>query len=71
MDLAELIISQDEGSAFDQPCHWGNRVGNLSVYCHNKKWLGAPRKCRCTWYTGGEVRDEDCQGYKANNRRIK
>jgi len=28
--------------------------------------LDGPRKCRRTWYTGGEVRDQDCEGYEAN-----
>ena len=62
INLVELI---GEESAFDQPCIFGNRVENHAVYCH----LGnpnAPRKCRRTWYTGGEIKDEDCPFYKPN-----
>jgi hypothetical protein len=36
------------------------------VYCHNQTWKDAPRKCRRTWYTGGEINDEDCPGYEPN-----
>lgn len=56
----------DEEQAFDQPCIYGNRVGCYAVYCHNDEWEDGPGKCRRTWYTGGEERDEDCPGFKAN-----
>lgn len=65
VNLVELFCD-DEDSVFDQPCVYGNRVDGHAVYCHNEKWLYAPRKCRRTWYTGGETRDEDCEGYKPN-----
>lgn len=64
-NLVELIADEDE-CAWDQPCAFGNRVDGHAVYCHNDKWLYAPRKCRRTWYTGGEVKDEDCRGFKPN-----
>lgn len=51
---------------FDQACAFGERVGGHAVYCTNDAWTEGPRKCRRTWYTGGEVRDEDCEGFKAN-----
>lgn len=63
MNLVEMFA---EESAFDQPCKFGNRVEHHSVYCHNETWKDAPRKCHCSWYTGGETRDEDCQGYEPN-----
>lgn len=63
MNIIELIC---EESAFDQPCKYGNRVECHVVYCHNNTWEDAPRKCRRTWYTGGEERDEDCPGYEPN-----
>ena len=67
MDLAEMMIAHwEKDDAFDQPCKYGHRVGGHAVYCHNEWWNGAPRKCRRTWYTGGEVKDEDCQGYRSN-----
>lgn len=59
----ELLCDE---SAFDQPCKHGNRVEDHSVYCNNNDWPDAPRKCRRTWYTGGEVKDEDCPGYSPN-----
>jgi hypothetical protein len=55
-----------EESKFDQPCKYGNRVEAHAVYCHNEEWSDAPRKCRRTWYTGGEERDEDCAGFEVN-----
>ena len=64
VNLVELMA--DDDCAFDQPCAFGNRVEGHAVYCHNTTWGGAPRKCRRTWYTGGETRDEDCPGYVAN-----
>lgn len=65
-NLVEMI--SDEEGGFDQPCAFGNRCGGHAVYCHNSKWLYSPRKCRRTWYTGGEVKDEDCEGYAPNPR---
>lgn len=58
------IAGADE-SAFDQPCKYGNRVGTHAVYCHTDAWADGPRKCRRTWYTGGQTRDEDCPGFAA------
>lgn len=62
-NLVELMADE---SAFDQPCKHGNRVECHAVYCHNEAWKDAPRKCRRTWHTGGEVRDEDCEGFAPN-----
>lgn len=59
------MIAGDCGG-FDQPCAFGNRVEDHAVYCHNSHWLYAPRKCRRTWHSGGEVRDEDCEGFSPN-----
>jgi hypothetical protein len=65
INLVELIAGQDD-CAFDQPCKYGHRVEDHAVYCHNDEWKDGPRKCRRTWYTGGKVRDEDCEGYAPN-----
>jgi hypothetical protein len=67
-NLVELMADDDEECVFDQPCHYGHRVGCHAVYCHNDGWKDAPRKCRQTWYTGGRERDEDCPGFKPNER---
>jgi hypothetical protein len=66
MNLVEIIAEPDE-CAYDQPCKYGHRVECHAVYCHNQAWSDAPRKCRRTWYTGGEVRDEDCPGFAPND----
>ena len=63
VNLVELV--SDEG-AHDQPSRWGNRCDTHAVYCTNDGWLYSPRKCRRTWYTGGEVKDEDCPGFAPN-----
>jgi len=63
--LVEMLCDE---SAFDQPCIYGNRVETHAVYCHNENIGG---KCRRTWYTGGEIKDEDCEGYKKNPRHKK
>jgi len=60
-----LVNEQD--AAHDQPCLYGERIGGHAVYCTNHEWVDGPRKCRRTWYTGGEVRDEDCEGFKPND----
>lgn len=62
------IFAYAEGDevAFDQPCAFGERVDGHAVYCTNQDWSDAPRKCRRTWYTGGETRDEDCPGFSPN-----
>lgn len=65
-NLVELMQGEDDDCAWDQPCAFGHRVDGHAVYCHNEKWLYAPTKCRRTWYTGGDVKDEDCRGYKPN-----
>ncbi len=52
--------------AFDQPCKFGHRVEGHAVYCQNDAWVNGPRKCRRTWYTGGETKDEDCPGFQPN-----
>jgi hypothetical protein len=62
-----------DGCAFDQKCLHGNRVGTHAVYCHNDRWLYAPRKCRrgerfASIY-GGEPADyahEKCPGFLSN-----
>ena len=65
MDEVAMLLS-DDGDAFDQPCAYGFLVKGHAVYCCNDEWKEGPRKCRRTWYTGGEVRDEDCPGFKKN-----
>lgn len=64
-NIVELVADHDD-CAFDQPCKYGHRVEGHAVYCHNDEWKEGPRKCRRTWYTGGEVRDEDCEGFAPN-----
>lgn len=61
-NLVEMCAEQED-CAFEQPCKYGNRVDCHAVYCNNNDWDDAPRKCRRTWYTGGEDRDEDCEGF--------
>lgn len=60
------LLSDGEDDAFDQPCKFGHRVDGHAVYCHNDAWRDGPRKCRRTWYTGGETKDEDCPGFEPN-----
>lgn len=60
------IVEMIEDGEFNQSCKHGNLVDGHAVYCHNDKWKEAPRKCRNTWYTGGESRDEDCPGFEPN-----
>lgn len=64
INLVEMCADEDEQS--ETPCAFGNLVEGHSVYCHNDEWKEGPRKCRRTWYTGGEERDEACPGFKAN-----
>lgn len=65
VNLVEMVAESDD-CGFDQPCAFGHRVEGHAVYCHNDAWSGGPRKCRRTWYTGGEERDEDCPGFCPN-----
>jgi len=66
-NIVELMTAgENEGGGFNQLCMYGHLVEGHSVYCHNTEWLYSPRKCRRTWYTGGQRRDEDCEGYKPN-----
>lgn len=66
LNVVELIADPDE-CAFDQVCAFGHRVEHHAVYCQNDDWKAGPRKCRRTWYTGGETRDTDCPGFKPND----
>ena len=67
--LPNVVELLDDRQAFNQPCRFGNLVEGHAVYCHNHTWVDAPRKCRRTWYTGGQTRDEDCPGYEPNTSR--
>lgn len=64
------LLDDSDGSGFNQPCRFGYLVEGHSVYCHNERWLYAPRKCRRTWYTNGERRDEDCPGYLPHRKKV-
>jgi len=64
--MINLVEMCEEGK-WNQPCKFGHLIEGHAVYCHNDTWEDAPRKCRRTWYTGGEERDEDCEGYEKNN----
>lgn len=66
-NIVEAIQEPDADCAFDQPCKFGHRVEGHAVYCHNDAWHDGPRKCRRTWYTGGETKDEDCPGFQPNS----
>jgi hypothetical protein len=65
INLVEMAADPDK-CAFDQPCFYGHRVETHAIYCHNNEWEYAPRKCRRTWYTGGKIKDEDCEGFLIN-----
>ena len=70
IDLIELM-AEDEKCAFDQPCKYGYRIENHAVYCHNKNWPGAPRKCHRSWYWKEYKKDQKdsdyhCPGFEAN-----
>ncbi len=60
------FITENQG--FNQSCAFGNLCEDHAVYCHNDGWLYSPRKCIRTWHTQGEIRDEDCPGFKPNPR---
>ena len=60
------LLGDPENCKFDQPCKFGYRVEDHSVYCTNETWKDAPRKCHRTWFSGGEYKDEDCPGFEPN-----
>lgn len=62
MNLVEMLADESD-QAFNQKCKFGNLVDGYAVYCHNPN---APRKCRRSWYTEGQVKDEDCEFYEPN-----
>lgn len=71
MDLGMLFNTlEEEDTAYGQSCAYGFRCGGHAVYCNNNEWKDAPRKCRRNWYTGGDIRDEDCPGYLRNDNYI-
>lgn len=63
-NLVEMFAEESE-QYFNQKCKFGNLVKGHAVYCHSEN-PNAPRKCTRTWYTGGQVNDEDCQFYEPN-----
>ena len=67
MNLVEMLADENE-CIYDQSCYYGHRVIGHAVYCHNYAWKGSPRKCRRSHFTGGEIKDEDCKGFKPNTR---
>lgn len=67
-NIVELVADEDD-CAWDQPCAFGHRVESHAVYCHNDKWLYAPRKCRrrqASSWLGEAWPHEDCRGFKPN-----
>lgn len=68
INLVEIFADENEQS-FNQSCKFGNLVEGHSVYCHSEN-PDAPRKCRRTWYTGGEDKDEDCPYYEPNPNQL-
>lgn len=65
VNAVEIVaMSESDTIGFNQPCRFGSLVEDHAVYCHNTWWIDAPRKCRRTWYTNGEKRDEDCPGFE-------
>jgi len=66
----EELIVMIEGITFDQPCIFGGRVKEHSVYCNND--ASPYRKCHCSWFYGRAVSlldkcaDENCQFFKPN-----
>lgn len=67
---ANLVEIIDGDSGFNQKCKFGNLVEEHAVYCHNHTWLYSPRKCRRSWYTRGQTKDEDCEGYQPNEKIV-
>lgn len=59
----------DTNDAWNQPCAYGHLVVGHAVYCHHPTWEASPTKCRRTWYTQNQVRDEDCEGFSPNQER--
>jgi hypothetical protein len=64
INLVEIFTDKSEQSC-NQKCKFGNLVKGHAVYCHSEN-PDAPRKCRRTFYTNGEVKDEDCEFYEPN-----
>ena len=64
LNLVEMI----EDGEFNQPCRFGHLISGHAVYCHcdSEHADEMSRKCRRTWYTGGEKRDEECPGFERN-----
>jgi len=62
--VASVLSGMEDDCAYDQPCKFGFRVSDHSVYCENKDMPN--RKCHNTWFSGGQYKDEDCKGYSPN-----
>ncbi len=66
-------IAADE-SAWDLPCRFAHRVEQHARYCHNNRWVDAPRKCHRTvdgsnnvhGWPVGEHCFVDCPGFQKN-----
>jgi hypothetical protein len=66
VNIVEMISDSDD-NAWDQPCAHGYRVAGHAVYCHNERWLYAPRKCRRgEQWDGTDWPHAKCPGYKPN-----
>lgn len=64
INLNMVEFFSDEDQAFDQPCIFGNRVGEHSVYCHSKK--AGYRKCYYRWCSQKRHEVNYCGGYEPN-----
>lgn len=71
INIVELIAMDDGADcAYDQPCKFGHRVEFHAVYCHNREWNDAPRKCKRGKSGYGTDkpgrRERDCPGFELN-----
>jgi hypothetical protein len=57
------VLTYKNDCGWDQPCAFGHRVEQHAVYCHNEKWLYAPRKCH---RNRSDYPHEKCRGFKPN-----
>lgn len=65
INIVEMMQDADDDCAWDQPCAHGHRVEYHAVYCHNKRWLYSPTKCRRGNWGSGSPHDK-CPGFLAN-----
>jgi hypothetical protein len=63
LDEQPVVVRDGEVFGMVNPCRFGDQCGTHACYCNHED---GPRKCRCSWFTGGGTPDSECELFEPN-----